>query len=81
MLSRSTSQVAAQWERIHLPKGVMRETRLDSWVEKVLWRRKWQPTAVLLPEKPQGQRSLAGYSPWGRKESDTIGQLSITHTQ
>ena len=22
-------------------------------------------------EKPHGQRSLVGYSPWGRKESDT----------
>ena len=33
-------------------------------------RRKWQPTPVLLPWKLHGQRSLAGYSPWGRKESD-----------
>ena len=24
-----------------------------------------------LPGRPQGQRSLAGYSPWGCKESDT----------
>ena len=29
-------------------------------------------------ENPQGQRNLAGYSPWGRKESDTTKQLS-TH--
>ena len=35
------------------------------------WRRKWQPTPVFLPGKSHGQRSLAGYSPWGRKESDT----------
>jgi len=27
------------------------------------WRRKWEPTPVFLPEKSQGQRSLAGYSP------------------
>ena len=27
-------------------------------------------------ENPYGQRSLAGYSPWGRKESDTTEQLS-----
>ena len=33
-------------------------------------RRKWQPTPVLLPGKSPGQRSLAGYSPWGVKESD-----------
>ena len=31
------------------------------------WRRKWQPTPVFLPGKPHGQRSLAGYSPWGYK--------------
>ena len=34
------------------------------------WRRKWQPTPVLVPGKSQGQRSLVGYSPWGRRESD-----------
>ena len=31
------------------------------------WRRKWQPTPVFLPGEYNGQRSLAGYSPWGRK--------------
>ena len=30
------------------------------------------PTSVLFPREPQGQRSLAGYSPWGHTESDTI---------
>ena len=34
-------------------------------------RRKWQPTPVFLPGKSLGQRSLVGYSPWGRKELDT----------
>ena len=29
------------------------------------WRRKWQPTPVFLPGESQGQRILAGYSPWG----------------
>ena len=32
------------------------------------WRRKRQPTPVFLPGESHGQRSLAGYSPWGRKE-------------
>jgi len=36
------------------------------------WRRKWQPTPVFLFGESHGQRSLAGYSPWGHKESDTI---------
>ena len=39
------------------------------------WRRKWQPTPVFLPGRSHGQRSLVGYSPWGRKESDTTGRL------
>ena len=45
----------------------MRETCLDPWVRKILWRRKWQPTPAFLPGKFSGQRSLMGYSPWGRK--------------
>ena len=32
----------------------------------------WQHFPVFLPGKLHGQRSLAGYSPWGPKESDTI---------
>ena len=32
------------------------------------WRRKWQPTLIFLPGDSHGQRSLAGYSPWGHKE-------------
>ena len=39
------------------------------------WRRKWQPTPVLLSGKSHGQRSLVSYSPWGRKESDTTEWL------
>ena len=41
----------------------------------LFWRRKWQPTPVFLPWKFHGLRSLVGYSPWGRKESDTTEQL------
>ena len=48
----------------------------DLWVEKIPWRRKWQPTPVFLPTEFHGQRILAGYSPWGCKESDTTEQLS-----
>ena len=39
----------------------------DPWVGKILQGRKWQPTPVFLPGKSHGQRSLIGYSPWGRK--------------
>ena len=37
---------------------------------KIPWRRAWQLTLDVLPGESQGQRSLAGYSPWGRKDSD-----------
>ena len=39
----------------------------DTWVGKIPWRRKWQPTPVLLPGKFHGQRILVGYSQWGHK--------------
>ena len=44
--------------------------RQETWVGKSPWRRKWQPTAVFLPGKSYGQRSLVGYSPWGCTKSD-----------
>jgi len=47
-----------------------RRCRLHPWVRKIPWRRKWQPTAVFLPGKSHGQRSLVGYSPWGPKEPE-----------
>ena len=43
----------------------------NSWVRKIPWRRKWQPTPVCLPGKFHGQRILPEYSPWGCKELDT----------
>jgi len=36
--------------------------------QKISWRRKWKPTPIFLPGESHGQRSLAGYSPWGCKE-------------
>ena len=43
--------------------------------------REWQPTPVSLPGEFHGQKSLAGYSPWGRKESDTTECLMHTHAK
>jgi len=39
------------------------ETQVLFLGQKIPWRRAWQPTAVFLPEKSQGQRSLVGYGP------------------
>ena len=48
-------------------KPTIWKTWFRSLVGKILWRRKWQPTPVFLPEKSHGQRSLAGYRPWGHQ--------------
>ena len=48
----------------------MQETGVQLWGRQDPLERKWQPTPVFLPGKPQGQSSLAGCSPCGRKESD-----------
>ena len=69
------------WEALRLPRwhsgkespcqrGRHRRHGPDS------WRRKWQPTPVFLPGEFHGQRSLAGYGPWGHK--DTTEQLTCT---
>ena len=42
------------------------------------WRRQQQPTPVFLPGESHGQRSLAGYSPRGCKESDTTEYTHIS---
>ena len=47
---------------------------------KGTWRRKWQPTPVFLPGEFHEQRSLVGYSPRSRKESDSTEWLSLTHS-
>ena len=39
------------------------------------WMRAWQPSLVFLPGGSHGQRNLAGYNSWGRKESDTTEWL------
>ena len=55
----------------------MQETWVQSLGREDPWRRKWQPTPVFLPGESHGQRSLAGYSPRGHKESDTTEWLTV----
>ena len=62
-----TSLVAQTVKRL----STMQETWVRSLGWEDPWRGKWQSTPVLLPGKFHGQRSLVGYSPWGRKESET----------
>ena len=46
-----------------------RRPRFNPWIGKIP-RRAWQPTPVFFPGEFHGQRSLAGYSPYGHKEPD-----------
>ena len=56
----------------------VRETRVQSWVGKIPWRREWQPTLVFLPRESHGQRSLVGYGAWGCKELITPETVTFT---
>ena len=49
----------------------LRRLGFDPQFGKIPWKRKWQPTPVLLPGKSHGQRSLVGYSHGVAKELDT----------
>ena len=66
--------VGAWWAAIH---GVTKsQTQLSDFISLfsfMHWRRKWQPTPVLLPGESQGWGSLVGYRLRGRTESDMTG--------
>ena len=73
------------WQRITCQSKRHKRHRFDPWVGKIPCSRKWQLTPVFLPGEFNGQRSLAGYFPWGCRELDTTGRLSThvcvcTHT-
>ena len=74
--SDKTSDLVAQTVK-RLP--AMWETWVKSHVSKIPWKRLWQPTPLFLPGKFHGERSLAGFSSWDHKESDTTER--VTHRQ
>ena len=57
--------------RIFLQCRSYKQCGFDPWVRKIPWRRAWQHTPAFLPGEHHGQRSLAGYSSQGYRESDT----------
>ena len=64
-----------------LPTQETQETLVPSLGREILWRRKWQPTPVFLPGKSHGQRSLAGYSPWGARSQTCLKRLNTRRWQ
>ena len=57
------------------------ETQFSPWVEKIPWRRAWQPSPVFLIGESRGQKSQVGYSPQSCKASDTTEATEHTHTR
>ena len=61
------------------PPFKCRTPGFDPWVGKILWTTECLPAPLFLPGEFHGKRSLAGCSPWGCKEADTIEWLML-HT-
>ena len=80
-LHSATSLVAQTVKRLPTMQGTWvqslgrEDPGFNPCARKISWRRKWQPTQVFLPGKSHGWRNLIGYSPRGRKESDTTERL------
>ena len=53
----------------------------ETWVQSLAWddplEKGKAPHSSILAGEFHGQRSLAGYSPWGHKESDMTEQLTL----
>ena len=73
-VSEGGGMIAIQTWKVYLARWKLRE-KLDFMTSHLCWRRKRQPTPVLLPGESRGQGSLVGYGPWGHKESDTTEWL------
>ena len=59
----------------------MQETRIWSLGKENPLEEEMATHSTVLPGEFQGQRSLAGYGPWGRKESDTAEKLTLSLSQ
>ena len=71
------SKREADWESASWISG-HRRRGFSPWIRKVPWKRKWQPTPVILPGESHGQRSLVGYSPWACKETRRSDSTTTT---
>ena len=69
LLAQTVKNLPAMWD-----------TQVHSLGWEDPWWKEWLPTPVFLPGGFHGQRSLAGYSPWGCKELEPTEWLTHTHT-
>ena len=51
----------------------------NPWVQKVPWRREWQPSPEFLPGKAHGRRSLVGYVYEVEKSRRRLSTLTVDH--
>ena len=73
------SQVVLVVKNLPVNAGDIMRRGFDLWAGKIPWRRSWQLTPVFLPGESHGQRSLAGYSPWGHTELDMTEAIEHAH--
>ena len=73
-LQYSWAPLVAQMVK-NLPAVLETSVRSLDWEDP--WRQEWIPIPVIWSGEFHGQRSLAGYRPWGPKESDMTEQLSL----
>ena len=64
------SQVALEVKNPFANAGDIREVGSIAELGRSTGGRCGNPLRYSCPENPHGQRSLAGYNPWGHKESD-----------
>ena len=57
---------------------VMQKTKVQSLGQEDPLEKRMATHSSILPREFRGQRSLAGYSPWGHRESDTTEQLTLS---
>ena len=82
MRSECEVKLLPRWHRSKEPPSQCRRPRFDSRVEKIPWRRKWQPTPVFLPGESHGQRSHGELQSMGlqRVRHDSAHVYTHTHT-
>ena len=74
LVAQSVNNSPAMWETFSIPEL----GRSHGEVGKLPWRKEWLSNPVFWAGEFHGQRSLAGYSPWDYKESETTEWLSLS---
>ena len=66
------TSLEAQWQRVRLPRGRYKRGEFSPWVEKIPWKRAWQPTPVFLPGESPWTEEPGGLLSMGHKESEQL---------